>query len=44
MNKINKPKAQLPKGFKDSSEENIDIRNQVITIIRNELKNLVLKT
>jgi hypothetical protein len=26
MNKINKPKAQLPKGFRDSTEENIDIR------------------
>ena len=36
MNKINKPKAQLPKGFRDSTEENIDIRNQVIAIIRNE--------
>ena len=43
MNKINKPKAQLPKGFKDSSEENIDIRNQVITIIRNECEKFGFK-
>ena len=43
MNKINKPKAQLPKGFKDSSEENIDIRNQVIAIIRNECEKFGFK-
>ena len=43
MNKINKLKAQLPKGFKDSSEENIDIRNQVIAIIRNECEKFGFK-
>ena len=43
MNKINKPKAQLPKGFRDSTEENIDIRNQVIAIIRNECKKFGFK-
>ena len=43
MNKINKSKAQLPKGFKDSSEENIDIRNQVIAIIRNECEKFGFK-
>jgi histidyl-tRNA synthetase len=43
MNKINKPKAQLPKGFRDSTEENIDIRNQVIAIIRNECEKFGFK-
>ena len=43
MNKNNKPKAQLPKGFKDSSEENIDIRNQVIAVIRNECEKFGFK-
>ena len=43
MNKINKPKAQLPKGFRDSTEENIDIRNQVIAIIRNECERFGFK-
>ena len=43
MNKINKPKAQLPKGFRDSTEENIDIRNQVIAIIKNECEKFGFK-
>ena len=43
MNKINKPKAQLPKGFRDSTEENIDIRNQVIAIIRSECEKFGFK-
>lgn len=43
MNKINKPKAQLPKGFRDSTEESIDIRNQVIAIIRNECEKFGFK-
>ena len=43
MNKINKPKAQLPKGFRDSTEEHIDIRNQVIAIIRNECEKFGFK-
>jgi histidyl-tRNA synthetase len=43
MNKNNKPKAQLPKGFKDSSEENIDSRNQVIAVIRNECEKFGFK-
>ena len=43
MNKINKPKAQLPKGFRDSTEENIDIRNQVVAIIRNECEKFGFK-
>ena len=43
MIKINKPKAQLPKGFRDSTEENIDIRNQVIAIIRNECEKFGFK-
>ena len=43
MNKINKPKSQLPKGFRDSTEENIDIRNQVIAIIRNECEKFGFK-
>ncbi|MDA9677641.1 histidine--tRNA ligase, partial [Pelagibacteraceae bacterium] len=43
MNRINKPKAQLPKGFRDSTEENIDIRNQVIAIIRNECEKFGFK-
>ena len=43
MNKINKPKAQLPKGFRDSTEENIDIRNKVIAIIRNECEKFGFK-
>ena len=43
MNKINKPKAQLPRGFRDSTEENIDIRNQVIAIIRNECEKFGFK-
>jgi histidyl-tRNA synthetase len=43
MNKIDKPKAQLPKGFRDSTEENIDIRNQVIAIIRNECEKFGFK-
>ena len=43
MNKINKLKAQLPKGFRDSTEENIDIRNQVIAIIRSECEKFGFK-
>ena len=43
MNRINKPKAQLPKGFRDSTEENIDIRNQVIAIIRSECEKFGFK-
>ena len=43
MNKINKPKAQLPKGFRDSTEENIDIRNKVIAIIRSECEKFGFK-
>ena len=43
MNKINKPKAQLPKGFRDSTEEIIDIRNQVIAIIRSECEKFGFK-
>tara|TARA_Y100000389_G_scaffold101440_1_gene98228 strand:+ start:326 stop:1711 length:1386 start_codon:yes stop_codon:yes gene_type:complete len=43
MNKINKPKAQLPRGFRDSTEENIDIRNQVIAIIRSECEKFGFK-
>ena len=40
MEKNKKLKAQLPKGFRDNSEDNIDIRNQVINIIRNECDGL----
>jgi histidyl-tRNA synthetase len=43
MNKINKLKAQLPKGFRDSTEENIDIRNKVIAIIRSECEKFGFK-
>ena len=43
MEKNRKLKAQLPKGFKDNSEDIIDIRNQVINIIRNECEQFGFK-
>ena len=43
MEKNKKLKAQLPKGFRDSSEDSIDIRNQVINIIRNECEQFGFK-
>ena len=43
MEKNRKLKAQLPKGFKDNSEDIIDIRNQVIDIIRNECEQFGFK-
>ena len=43
MEKNKKLKAQLPKGFRDNSEDNIDIRNQVINIIRNECEQFGFK-
>ena len=43
MEKNKKLKAQLPKGFRDNSEDNIDIRNQVIDIIRNECEQFGFK-
>jgi len=41
--KIDKPKAQLPKGFKDSLQESVDIRNQIIAIIKNECEKFGFK-
>jgi len=43
MEKNKKLKAQLPKGFRDNSEDSIDIRNQVINIIRNECEQFGFK-
>ncbi len=43
MEKNKKLKAQLPKGFRDNSEDSIDIRNQVIDIIRNECEQFGFK-
>ena len=43
MEKNKKLKAQLPKGFRDNSENSIDIRNQVINIIRNECEQFGFK-
>ena len=43
MEKNKKLKAQLPKGFRDKSEDSIDIRNQVINIIRNECEQFGFK-
>ena len=43
MEKNRKLKAQVPKGFKDNSEDIIDIRNQVINIIRNECEQFGFK-
>ena len=43
MEKNKKLKAQLPKGFRDYSEDSIDIRNQVIDIIRNECEQFGFK-
>ena len=41
--KIDKPKAQLPKGFKDRLQESVDIRNQIIAIIKNECEKFGFK-
>jgi histidyl-tRNA synthetase len=43
MEKNKKLKAQLPKGFRDNSEDSIYIRNQVIDIIRNECEQFGFK-
>ena len=43
MEKNKKLKAQLPKGFRDNSEDSIDIRNQVINIIKNECEQFGFK-
>ena len=39
---IKKPKAILPKGFKDNVQELIDLRNTVTETIRAECQNLDL--